>query len=213
MVTDITAKVIWTWMRPTCANQHCCTLEGLFEILKWRCSWVGQWQRRVVQQPGNGWHDAVQLVFIQTKSLQEAKHYELLPSLRGFCVPKSNTVNSISEHINLFKCQSSVCVCLGVCVHVCMHACVWVCECVCMCVCVCVCVCVCECVSVCACVCVNYGNYQFVYYVTFVFSITVLWVLKYKIHVIVYCDVVSVQPHFNFSDEIIKWSWILTVQV
>ena len=130
MVTDTTAKVIWTWMRPTCANQHCCALEGLFEILKWRCSWVGQWQRGVVQQPGNGWHDAVQLVFIQTKSLQEAKHYELLPSLRGFCIPKSNTVNSISEHINLFKCQSSVCV--HVCVCVCVRVSVWVCVHVCV---------------------------------------------------------------------------------
>ena len=36
-----------------------------------------------------------------------------------------------------------------------------------------------------------------VYYVTFVFSITVLWVLKYTTCVIVYCDVVNVQPHFN----------------
>ena len=51
------------------------------------------------------------------------------------------------------------------------------------------------------CVCVNYW---FVYYVTFVFSIIVLLVLKYKICVIVYCDVVNVQPRFNFSDEIIK---------
>ena len=32
-----------------------------------------------------------------------AKHYELLPSGRLFCVPKSNTVNSISEQINLFR--------------------------------------------------------------------------------------------------------------
>ena len=28
--------------------------------------------------------------------------------------------------------------------------------------------------------------------------------LKYKICVIVYCDVINVQPRFNFSDEIIK---------
>ena len=34
------------------------------------------------------------------------------------------------------------------------------------------------------------------------------WVLKYAICVIMYCDVVNVQPHFNFSDEIIKLSWI-----
>ena len=43
-----------------------------------------------------------------------------------------------------------------------------------------------------------------VHYVTSVFSITVLRVLKYKICDIGYCDVVNVQPHFNFSDEIIK---------
>ena len=42
-----------------------------------------------------------------------AKHYELLPSGRRFRVPKSNTVNSISEQINLFKHQSSVCVWWG----------------------------------------------------------------------------------------------------
>ena len=33
---------------------------------------------------------------------------------------------------------------------------------------------------------------------------TVLWVLKYTVCVIVYCDVVNVQPCFNFFDEIIK---------
>ena len=32
------------------------------------------------------------------------EHYELLPCGRRFHVPKSNTVNSISEQINLFKC-------------------------------------------------------------------------------------------------------------
>ena len=53
------------------------------------------------------------------------------------------------------------------------------------------------------CVCVNYVNYYFVYYVSFVFLITVLSVLKYTICVIVYCDVVNVQPRFNFSDKII----------
>ena len=62
--------------------------------------------------------------------------------------------------------------------------------------CVCVCVCVCACVRVCV--------YITVYCVTFVFSITVLRVLKYKICVIVYCDVVNVQPRFNFSDGIIQ---------
>ena len=44
-----------------------------------------------------------------------AKHCERLQSGRRFCVPKSNTVNSISEQINLFKRQSSVCVCKCVC--------------------------------------------------------------------------------------------------
>ena len=47
-------------------------------------------------------------------------------------------------------------------------------------------------------------TYIFVYYVTSVFSITVPGVLKYKICTIVSCDVVNVQPRFNFSDEIIK---------
>ena len=41
-----------------------------------------------------------------------AKHYELLPSGRRFHVPKSKSaVSSISEQINLLKCQSGVCVC------------------------------------------------------------------------------------------------------
>ena len=43
-----------------------------------------------------------------------AKHYELLPSGRRFRVPKSDTVNSISEQISPFKRQSSVCVGGGV---------------------------------------------------------------------------------------------------
>ena len=33
-----------------------------------------------------------------------AKHYELLPSGGWFCIPESNTVNSISEQINPIKC-------------------------------------------------------------------------------------------------------------
>ena len=37
-----------------------------------------------------------------------------------------------------------------------------------------------------------------------VFWLTVLWVSKYIICVIAYCDVVNVQPRFNFSDDIIK---------
>ena len=44
--------------------------------------------------------------------------------------------------------------------------------------------------------------YQF--FVVVVFSRTVLWILKYTICVIVYWNVVNVQPCFNFSDEIIK---------
>ena len=43
-----------------------------------------------------------------------------------------------------------------------------------------------------------------VYYVTFTLSITVVWLLKYTICVIVYCDVVNVKPCFNFSDEIMS---------
>ena len=69
-----------------------------------------------------------------------AKHYERLPSGRRFCVPKSNSqnkaINSISEQINLFKRQRSVCVCVRMCVCK-LHK-------------------------------------SLVYYVTFVFSITVL---------------------------------------
>ena len=45
-----------------------------------------------------------------------AKYYELLPFGRRFRVPKSNTVrsavSSISEQINPFKRQGSVCVCV-----------------------------------------------------------------------------------------------------
>ena len=46
-------------------------------------------------------------VIVDDNSDVLAKH-ELLPSGRRFRVPKSNTVNSISEQINLFKRQSSV---------------------------------------------------------------------------------------------------------
>ena len=57
----------------------------------------------------------------------------------------------------------------------------------------------------CVCVCVCELHKLLVSYVTFVFSITVFLVLKYTIIcVVVYCDVVNVQPRFNFSDEIIK---------
>ena len=74
-------------------------------------------------------------VIVDDNSHVLAKCYKLLPSGRRFRVPKSNTVNSISEQINLFKRQSSVCVC------------------------VCLCACVRACVRVCVCVCVNYVNY------------------------------------------------------
>ena len=58
-------------------------------------------------------------VIVDDNSHVLAKHDELLPSGRRFRVPKSNTVdsiqqhsavNSISEQINLFRRQSSVCV-------------------------------------------------------------------------------------------------------
>ena len=53
----------------------------------------------------------------------------------------------------------------------------------------------------CVCVC-KLRKLLVCYYVTFVFSVTVLWVLKYTICVIEYCDVVNAQPRFNFSNEI-----------
>ena len=53
-----------------------------------------------------------------------AKYYKLLPSGRRFRVPKSKTVNTISEQINPFKLQSSVCVCVCVWVGACVRACV-----------------------------------------------------------------------------------------
>ena len=49
-------------------------------------------------------------VIVDDNSHVLAKHYELVLSSRRFPVPKSNTINSISEQINLFKRQSSVCV-------------------------------------------------------------------------------------------------------
>ena len=65
------------------------------------------YERRVVRKAG---------VIVDDNSHVLAKHYELLPSGRRFRVPKSNTVNSISELTNLFKRQSSVCMCVRVCV-------------------------------------------------------------------------------------------------
>ena len=52
-------------------------------------------------------------VIVDDNSHVLAKHYEPLPSGRRFCVPKSNTVNSISKQINPFKRQTSVCVCVN----------------------------------------------------------------------------------------------------
>ena len=98
------------------------------------------------------------------------------PNQRQFC----SAVNSFSEQINPFKCQSSACVC--VCVRVCVRA----------------------CVRACMYACMRVQITSTTSLLTSVFSITVLWVLKYKICVIVYCDVVNVQPHFHFSAEIIK---------
>ena len=76
-------------------------------------------------------------VIVDDNSHVLAKQCELLPSGRRFRVPKSKTVSSISEQINPFKLQRSVCVC--VCVRACVRACVSVCVCVCVYVCVCVC--------------------------------------------------------------------------
>ena len=49
-------------------------------------------------------------VIVDGSSYVLAKCYELRPSGKRFSVPKSNTLKSISEQINLFKHQSSVCV-------------------------------------------------------------------------------------------------------
>ncbi len=57
-------------------------------------------------------------VIVDNNSHVIAKYYELFPSGRRFRVLKSNTVNSISEQMKPFGCQSSVCVC--VCVWVCV---------------------------------------------------------------------------------------------
>ena len=59
-------------------------------------------------------------MIVEDNSHVLGKHYELLPSGRRFRVPKSiiqikSAVNSISEHRNLFKRQSSVCVSVLVC--------------------------------------------------------------------------------------------------
>ena len=60
-------------------------------------------------------------VIVDDNSHVLAKYYELLPSGIRFRVPKSNrvrnrtiAVNGTSEQINLFKCQSSVCVYVSV---------------------------------------------------------------------------------------------------
>ena len=103
------------------------------------------------------------LFIVNDNSHVLAKHYELLPSGRRFRVPQSNTVNSVSEQINLFKHHSSVCVC------------------------------VCKLRKLLVCLLCNFCIFN-----------NCSLVVKYKICVTVYCDVVNVQPRFNFSDEIIK---------
>ena len=65
-------------------------------------------------------------VIVDNNSHVIAKYYELFPSGRRFRVLKSNTVNSISEQMKPFGCQSSVCVCVCVCVC----GCVWCVMCV-----------------------------------------------------------------------------------
>ena len=72
-------------------------------------------------------------VIVDDNSYVLAQYYKVLLSGRRFRVPKFNKVNGISEQLNPFKRQSSVCV--RVCVRACVRACV------------------------CACVCVNYVNY------------------------------------------------------
>ena len=59
---------------------------------------VGERQEQLSQL-----YERVARVIADDNSHVLAKHYELLPSGRLFCVPKSNTVNSISEQINLFR--------------------------------------------------------------------------------------------------------------
>ena len=51
-------------------------------------------------------------VIVDDNSHVIAKYYVLLPSGRQFHILKSNTVNSISEQIMLFKHQNSVCMCV-----------------------------------------------------------------------------------------------------
>ena len=80
-----------------------------------------------------------------------------------------------------------------------------------MCVCVCVRAFVRACVRACVCVCVWVGGWVGVSVCVWgcllcnfcIFNNCSLS-LKYTTCVIVYCDVVNVQPRFNFSDQIIK---------
>ena len=58
---------------------------------------------------------------------------------------------------------------------------------------------------VCVCVCVNYVNYYVNIVLLCKYCILNKCSLRFKIYSM-YCDVVNVQPHFNFSDEIIKSS-------
>ena len=67
-------------------------------------------------------------VIVDDNSHVLAQYYKVLLSGRRFRVPKFNKVNGISEQLNPFKRQSSVCVC---CVCACVRACVRVCVRVC----------------------------------------------------------------------------------
>ena len=88
-----------------------------------------------------------------------------------------------------------VCVCVCVCVHACVRAC--------MCVCGWVRACVPACVRACVCVC---KSHKLLVCLMCNFCIFSNCSLSSKNNVIVYCDVVNVQPHFNSSNEIIKQS-------
>ena len=83
------------------------------------------YERRVVRKAS---------VTVDDNSHVLAKYCELHPSGGRFRVPKSDTVNTISEQIKLFKNKSSVCVCVCVCVSVSVCVCVSVCVSVCVCV-------------------------------------------------------------------------------
>ena len=88
-----------------------------------------------------------------------------------------------------------VCACVCVCVCVCVHVCV--CMCLCMYTCMCVCVCVCKLHKLLVCLICNFWIFN-----------NFLWVLKYTVCVIMYYDVVNVEPRFNYLPDI-KWVYLL----